>query len=191
MSVTAYSQAHRSESNFFLFLLTFSSRCWWRNLGNSILYVKPLKDHLVLRNRELPEKDLDKDLFPSSIFTPAGAHSRLAELLQVLGQTTGTSEEGPRWNPPPTLCCWEGTRFDPERRGCEYFPRVWRNKAGAGSKYTEGMNGVWQFSRTIPFRRSAVALAVPVLAVVEKARKAGLAREYGKISEIWLYWTNR
>jgi len=52
------------------------------------------------------------------------------------------------------------------------------------------MNGVWQFSRTIPFPRSAVALAVPLLAVVEKARKAGLAQEYGKISEIWLYWTN-
>lgn len=25
---SAYSQAHRSESNFFLFLLRFSSRCW-------------------------------------------------------------------------------------------------------------------------------------------------------------------
>lgn len=129
-----------------------------------------LKHHLVLvlRNRELPEKDLDKDFFPSNIFTPAGAHfcghSRLAELLQVLGKTTGTSEEGPRfqwWNgwdgnpgrppmwskyddiddifhsrrlDPPTLCCWEGTRFDPERRACEDDPDVRWNKAVAGSK---------------------------------------------------------
>lgn len=63
------------------------------------------------------------------------------------------------------------------------------------------MNGVCNFrDHSLPFnsckddplpcRRSAVALAVPLLAVVEKARKAGLAQEYGKISEVCLYWTN-
>lgn len=35
---------------------------------------------------------------------------------------------------PPTLCCWEGTRFDPERRACEDDPDVRWNKAGAGSQ---------------------------------------------------------
>ena len=72
---SAYSQAHRSESNFFLFLSTFSLQMLVKDPRKQHFICNTLKHHLVLvlSNRELPEKDLDKDLFPSNIFTPAGA----------------------------------------------------------------------------------------------------------------------